>query len=162
MYKYNPGYYVPVVVKSRDYLVGFLDALEAVGSEYQYDFSATDSQRFNDILPNNQRRRDLTDEQIIEVLTQYDESRNVKEVGIEKKVDIDFEQEQPYFEVNCSCGNYHAFNHALEIPKDKLECELCGKLLIDYTNVEEEEITYDGDEDRALIGFFDEEDEDED
>lgn len=160
-YKYNTGYYVPVVVKSRDYLIGFLDALDAVSSEFQFDFSATDSQRFNDWLPNNKRRRDLTDEEIIEVLKEFDESRSIKEVGIDKVVNEDEIEIQPYFEINCICGNYHSFNTNTEIPREKLECEICGKLLIDYTNVEDDDVEYDGDEDRSLIGFMFEDDDEE-
>lgn len=157
-YIYNPGYYVPVAVKSRDYLVGFLDALDALAIVVQVDFEALSSQRFNDYLPNDQRRRDLTDEQILEVLKEYEEGRCVKEVGVEKKVDVDGDEDEEYnyFEINCSCGNYHSFTHSDEIPKVDLKCELCGKTLIEYLGKDDDEIDYDGDVERAFIGLIDE------
>lgn len=162
-YIYNPGYYVPVAVKSRDYLVGFLDALDALSIVVQVDFEALSSQRFNDYLPNNQRRRDLTDEQIVEVLNEYEEGRCVKEVGVEKKVDIDGEEDEDYnyFEINCSCGNYHSFQSSEEIPKSDFKCEICGKTLIEYLGKDDDEIDYDGDVERAFIGLLDDEEDDE-
>jgi len=160
---YNPGYYVPVAVKSRDYLVGFLDALDALSIVVQIDFEALSSQRFNDYLPNNQKRRDLTDEEIIEILNEFDESRSVKEVGLDKTVDLEGEEEEDYnyFEINCSCGNYHSFQTSEEIPKTDFKCGICGKTLIEYLGKDDDEIGYDGDIERAFIGLLDDEDEDE-
>lgn len=165
MTKYNPGYYVPAVVKSRDYLVGFLDAVDAIGSnaDIDFDFSCIDSQRFNDVLPNDKRRKYLTKVEIESIIDEFNEGRFVREVGVEKVVKACIDDPPPYFEVSCKCGNYHRFSYNSEIPETQMKCEICGRILIDYTGVDDDDIKYDGDFNKSLIGFVDDpESEDED
>jgi hypothetical protein len=50
--KYTKEYYVPVVVKNRDYLIGFFDAVSSFAGIFDIDYTALDSMRLNDLLPN--------------------------------------------------------------------------------------------------------------
>jgi hypothetical protein len=146
--KYLRNYYVPVAVKSHDYLVGFLDSLNSLGDILSFDFTLLDSTRFNDILPDGSRRRDRTDDEIKEIISQQRESFNVKE-----NENKDAPEESLYFSITCSCGNYYEFNHPVEIPNQNLICGICDKVLIDYHGKEEYEIEYDGDVERMSVEF---------
>jgi ribosomal protein S27E len=154
--RYTKEYYVPVVVKNRDYLIGFLDAVSSFTEIFEIDFTALDSMRFTDILPNGQRRRDLTNQQILDVLSDVESTNRV----VEKTKDVN--EEVPFLEVNCQCGNYIAFNHPSELPSTTRTCELCGKVLIDYTGHDQDEYVYDGDLDKMLVGVMDESNDDDD
>lgn len=148
--RYTKEYYVPVVVKNRDYLIGFLDAVSSFAGIFEIDFTALDSMRFTDVLPNGQRRRDLTPLQILEVLSDEDEVNNVKENV--KEIEV---VQIPYLEVNCKCGNYISLNHPDELPKTTRCCELCNKVLIDYTGHDQDEYEYDGDLEKMMVGISD-------
>lgn len=146
--KYTKDYYVPVVAKNKDYLVGFLDALSSMSPLFEVDFTALDSMRLNDILPNNQRRRNLTDEQIRETIFEQQVRNNLLETAKLPKED----EEIPFLEVHCNCGNYMKFDHPDQIPKTSLRCELCSNILIDYTGADQDDYEYDGDIERMFIG----------
>ena len=143
--KYLRPYYVPVVAKSRDYLVGYLDAIQIISTFANVDPTILDSTQYTDILPNGLIRRDLTEEEIKQHLEEVDERKNVKEN------DTGEEEERPYFDVSCSCGNYHSFTDGLDIPEESLKCEICGKILIDYTGHEPLEYEYDGDIEKMFV-----------
>ena len=68
--KYLRPYYVPVVAKSRDYLVGYLDAIQIISTFANVDPTILDSTQYTDILPNGLRRRDLTEEEIKQNLSE--------------------------------------------------------------------------------------------
>jgi ribosomal protein S27E len=152
--KYLRPYYVPVVAKSKDYLVGYLDALQIISTFADVDPSILDSTQFTDILPNGVRRRDLEEQEIKDILEELDERKNIKEN------DTGEEEERPYFEVNCVCGNYHSFSDGFEIPDETMKCEICGKILIDYTGHEPLEYEYDGDLEKMFISHKEESEED--
>lgn len=148
--KYLKEYYVPIVVKNKDYLIGFLDANKMISPIVEIDYTVLDSMRFNDILPDGSRRRYLDEEQIIEILNSTDEKNNIVEfsptMGIrEPELDV-------YLEVTCSCGNYRKFKSAAEIPSKTVYCELCDRDIIDYTHHDDSEIEYDGPKDKMDIG----------
>jgi ribosomal protein S27E len=160
--KYPKEYYVPVVVKNRDYLIGFLDAMAAISPIVDVDYTALDSMRFTDVLPDGQRRRNLTPQEIIDSLDVSDSKNHITEPNQTKELEVD---NIPFLEVNCSCGNYIKFEHPSELPKTTRKCELCGNVLIDYTGHDQDDYEYDGDQMKMMIGFeIDEEyvDEDED
>ena len=153
--KYQRNYYVPVVVKSRDYLIGFLTALNSLDDILKYDETILDSCRYNDWLPDGSRRRDRSTEEIKEIMNQHFESLNVKENENEESEDNYF------FKVSCSCGNFHGFYHPVEIPHENLKCELCGKILIDYCGYHDYETDYDGDVDKMTAELQGDEDDEE-
>lgn len=147
--KYNKNYYVPIVVKNRDYLIGWLDSQYIINEILELDFSLLDSMRYTDVLPDGQRRRHLTEEQILDVLKNYYESSNIKENPSEN----DNHAEVPYLDVTCTCGNYVKFNSSSDISKNSYVCEICGKHMIDYTGHDIGEYDYDGDEEKMTIGL---------
>lgn len=149
--KYLRDYYVPIVAKNRDYLTGFLDASYAVSPFVEIDFLALDSMRYNDLLPNGQRRRHLSDQEILDVLGEYDLHRNIKEPSTSNKEIII--EDDVYLEVSCVCGNYRKFNTPKDIPWHNVHCEICNKILVEYTNLDCDDIEYDGPEDKMMIGL---------
>lgn len=145
--KYLRDYYVPCVVKSREYLIGYLDCLQSLSGVLSFDPWIFESCRFNEILPNDEKRSNKSDEEISEILIEHKSSLEVKE---NEKDEV---KEDIYFEVNCSCGNYHAFYFPFDIPESTLKCEICERILIDYTGHYDEEFEYSGNEERRFVGM---------
>ena len=46
--------------------------------------------------------------------------------------------------VDCSCGMHFAFEDEENLPEEDFNCACCGKLLINYTKVDDCEFHYDG------------------
>ena len=151
MLRYTKDYYVPVVVKNRDYLIGFLDAVSAISEEMEVDFTALDSMRMTDVLPSGKRRRDLNPLEIMEDLASSLEGTVVESTQTAYV-------EQPYFEVHCECGNYIRFNTPHELPTVTRKCEICNKVMIDYTGHDQDDYDYDGEEEKRLFGIDEETD----
>lgn len=154
--RYNRPYYVPVVSKNKDYLIGFLDAFTMFSSMFDIEGSVLDSMRFNDILPNGMRRRDMEDEDIKEQLKLIEESKNIRE-----NESTATPPDEPYLSVDCVCGNSHKFDDAVDIPEKNLVCGICGKILIDYTGIDPFEYEYDGELEKMLLSPYDDETEEE-
>lgn len=175
MKKYDKNYFVPVVVKNKDRLIGFLDTIDMlrdIGMSNQDLPWPLDSSRFNDILPGGARASDLSDDQLQELLDNQIEKHTIKEIvpGKEETVkpgmkivindeefDVPDNSEERYLEINCECGNYYAFDHHEQIPHKNLVCDLCNRTLIDYIHCEDEEFDFDGVE----VDYVDEDDSDE-
>jgi len=155
MIKYNREYFVPCVVKSKDYLVGFLDTFSNMSDMIVIDENILDSCRFTEYLPDGSKRSEHTNEEIKIIMKEYQESLNVKENENESS------NERNYFQVSCSCGNFHSFNHSIEIPEESLICSICGKVLIDYTNNFDYMYDYVGKMEQIAVEF-DEDSEEED
>jgi hypothetical protein len=143
--KYNRNQYVPVVVKSREYLIGALDVFNILEDMISYDENILDSVRLSDWLPNGQRRKDLEPAQIKEIMKRHQESLEVKEN------ESDEDKPEPFFKVSCVCGNYHEFRHPEQLPHENLKCEICGKVMIDYCGHYEYEYEYNGDEEKMGV-----------
>lgn len=145
---YPRNYFVPIVVKNRDYLLGFLNALDnfTIGQSKTDVVLTQSSAKFNDILPGGLRRRNMSLENQIQVMIDYRMNMSVLENPEEEK---EFEDDI-FLEVNCECGNYASFKSAEDIPAHSFVCELCGKHLIDYTNRNDSDFVYDGDKDLHL------------
>jgi ribosomal protein S27E len=160
--KYLRPYYVPVVAKSRDYLMGFLDAAR-LGAELLYiDFRVLDSTKYNDLLRDGRRRRDMTVEEIVEYENELADNRKIEEKNpLEEDTEEEGEEMQPYLEVDCVCGNSHRFEENFQLPRVNLVCEVCGKILIEYTGHEEAEYEYDGDLEKAFVTANTEDDDEE-
>lgn len=141
---YSRGYFVPLVVKNRDYLVGFLKSLDAfsLGSSKMDFILSESSAKFNDILPGGSRRRDITIEDQIDIMVGYRMSQSaIEDVDSLEEKEL---QEDVFLELHCECGNYMSFDSAEKIPTTSLKCDICGKHLIDYTNRNDTDFAYDG------------------
>lgn len=148
MNHYPRTYFVPIVVKNRDYLIGFLNALDNFNiGESKIDILLSQSSaKFNDILPGGFRRRNISIENQIEIMIDYRMKMSVLENPDEEQ----FEKDDEYLELNCECGNYMSFASAENIPSHSVVCDVCGKHLIDYTNRNDSDYIYDGDKENHL------------
>lgn len=141
---YSRDYFVPVVVKNRDYLVGFLTALDAfsLGSSKIDMVLSESSAKFNDVLPGGLRRRNISLEDQIGIMIDYRMKMSAVE-DFENLEELEA-REDKFLEINCECGNYYSFDSAEQIPSSSLKCDICGKHLIDYTNRNDADFEYDG------------------
>ncbi len=159
MLKYLRPYYVPVVAKNRDYLVGFFEMGKIVSNLMEIDYTLLDSTKYNDLLPNGKRRREMTLEELKGYLEELENNKTIHEDN-PAKIREEEVSDPPFLEIDCVCGNSHRFDVAEQIPRTNLICEVCGKVLIDYTGYEDSDFVYDGDIDLAFV-TIDEIDQDE-
>ena len=145
----NP-YYVPVVAKNKDFLMGYLRGLDTAKDmikdvlasiNINVDLGSIDvlldSTRFNDILENGKYESEMTEAErksyifdIVEEVTTkltYDNPEN----NVFDNAPLKLE---------CSCGlGFYSWDVVEDIPKTSFSCHNCGKILIHYTGI------YDGD-----------------
>jgi len=161
--KYNPPLFegkpqwVPICVKDKTWLCGYISGIQMIESiiaesleenGMEIDFRGLDlcldSSRFNDIMENGKRESECTPSEI----------KKYYERIIEEKIDIIKEQhpdngqvlENYFLEVECSCGlGVYLFKTSKEVPEKQFRCSICGKVVIDYTDKNDEEFDYDGD-----------------
>lgn len=145
-------YWIPIVVKNRDALVGYLDAFSYL--LYVLDFPGEidlnlDSARFNDVIDDGKRISNMSKKEIEKAIldkTQEMNSRiSSKKEHPDNKVGI---LKESYLELECNCGMYYAFKDKTEIPEANFRCGLCERYLIHYTWHNDEEFEFDGDEEQ--------------
>jgi len=144
----NP-YWVPIVVKDKGYLIGFLDSMcissQVTDIDYNILLFTLSSDRFNDILQSGERISSMSDEKfkdhIKKLLLTDDEDSKLKENNSEFSSDILGEY---YLPLNCTCGNFHGFNTPYDLPDENFKCDICGKTVIEYTHKDDDEFIYDG------------------
>ena len=145
----NP-YYVPVVTKNKDYLMGYISGLDIAKDmitdildsiNINVDLGAIDvlldSTRFNDILVNGVYESEMTDKDKKDYLLGIVEevSEKLKNTSTENNVLDDAK-----LRLECSCGlGFYFWDDVRDIPKSSFSCHNCGKILIHYTGI------YDGD-----------------
>lgn len=154
--------WVPVVAKSRDWLVGYINGMnftqEVISAlfeemEIEFDFSAinglgVDSTRFNDILPNDARMSKLSKKEFKEFVESMNSEMNNKLEMSDNPDDGDIEVDDRFLIIECPCNlGFYSFNTEKDIPHESLNCQICGRPLIQYTNVDDCEFEYDGEED---------------
>lgn len=163
-------YWVPVVMKNKDLLVGLLQGISLVVKSFNVPPNETivpvlGSDRFNDLLPNGKKVHEMSMEEY-------------KDYVKESFLDDDYESHPEngvtlnyFFQVECSCGNFHGFKTVDDIPDENLICELCGKTMIDYTGHGDSEYRFEGakldvskivNELADELGLFDEDDDEAD
>ena len=155
--KDNKPYYVPFVVKSKDYLLGYLHAtdillrlfkesLKMSGFELnlsKLDFSL-DSSRFNDVLMSGKRVSDCSDAELEQYLKTILEEKmqRVKETHPDNDDKVN---EKIILKIECSCGlGYYSYTNVDEIPNTSLKCDVCGRIILDYTGHYDSDFDYDG------------------
>lgn len=149
--------WVPIVVKNKDWLVGYVSGIQMIESiisstieenGMEIDFRGLDlcldSSRFNDIMENGKRESECTKNEI----------KNYFKRIINEKVDM-IKENHPdngnvfdncFLEVECICGlGIYSFKTPKEIPDKQFKCSICGKVVIDYTDTNDEDFEYDGD-----------------
>jgi len=153
-FKGNPQW-VPIVVKNKDFLVGYisglnliqdlmLDALE--NSDIDVDLRGIslclDSSRFNDVLENGKRESECSDE---EIQKYYKDMVEEKINMVEEKHPDNTGFENCFLEVECPCGlGIYMFKTPDEVPEIPFKCQVCGRTVIDYTGYPDSSFKYDG------------------
>ncbi len=146
--KYGNKYWVPIVAKNKDVLYGFSEGvnlgLEMGETEVPYSPSMVlSSERLTDYTADGRRlykmSKDELHEYIINLLqasidnTESDHSDN----GC---IDIyDY-----MFHVSCQCGNFFGWEDAKDLPETDLHCEVCDRKVIEYIELSDKEMMYDG------------------
>jgi hypothetical protein len=149
--------WVPIVVKSKDYLVGYisgfhllknivLDSLEENGIKIDLrgiDL-CLDSSRFNDVLENGKRESECSDTEIKEYFRSIIQHKiaMVKEKHPDNDTSI---LNECFLEIDCPCGlGVYMIKTPKQIPETPMKCKVCGNILIDYTDKYDDEIDFDG------------------
>ena len=152
----NKPQYVPIVVKNKDFLVGYIKAIDffqnvvvqplknnGIFVELKCLDYCLDSSRFNDILEDDRRESECTKQEVqdyyVNLIKQKTDMLTEQHPDNDNKVFDDC-----FFKVECVCGlGIYTFGSAEEIPEDQLKCNICGRVIIDYTNHNDNEYTYD-------------------
>lgn len=141
-------YYVPVVVKNKGMLIGYLKGKEIVyrvmeviqkiiGIEGIMDTQMfdeyLDSKRFNNIMKNGHRETDYTTEELVEHYTEHFKQKFEKD---SERTYEDFKVfEGDVLTIECTCGlGFYSFKNEEEIPNEDFHCSICQRKLIHYTD----------------------------
>lgn len=147
----NP-YYVPIVAKNKDFLVGYIsglatakdmikDVLESINIDVDLGpiDVLLDSTRFNDILENGRYESEMTDAEKKDYIFNIVESVSHKLVYKNSENFVDNSE----LKVECSCGlGFYSWEHAVDSPQQNFACHNCGKILIHYTGIYDSDYEY--------------------
>lgn len=145
-------YFVPVVFKNKDHLVGFVDGMftildaQGISIETHGNLPAMGSDRFNDILRDGRRIKDLNDTEFRDYVKEMVEEQMLLN-DLSDSDSSEFKNgilDDFYFYVTCTCGNFVAWNSADDVPENNINCDMCDRLLIHYTGHNDNEFEYDG------------------
>jgi len=101
-----------------------------------------DSSRFNDIIDRDGTRAgQLSTEEIKNLVLKKQLERKKSQSHPDNK---DVEMPLAFIHLFCDCGNYYGFKTPENLPNERFYCELCDKVLIDYTHKYDNEFVYDG------------------
>lgn len=138
-------YWIPVVVKHKDYLMGYIDSFRVLSTLYDIplnDLNKTlSSDRFNDILQDGSRVRDLSKEQLKE---------KMKSIILQPSREEHIENDTSLYEdnlltIDCPhCGMFYSYEETEDIPDKTTKCVTCGKIILLYTDIDDSEIVYEG------------------
>lgn len=142
-------YWIPIVFKNRDALIGYASATHDMISIFNlnYDGSVSDvmgSDKFTDVTKTGQRLSEMSEAEVKkhienQITNELDRLNYMDETGQSGLFN------EYFLTCDCTCGNFIAFKEPADIPHDNMACDLCGKLIILYTGVDDDSIEYDGD-----------------
>lgn len=153
-------YYVPVVVKNKDMLLGFLKGKYLIkqivntinatlGFDSIMDYTLIDeyldSRRFNDIMKNGKKEKEFTNE---ELFTHYYNEFKTKFEKDKNRNFSDFKVfEKDVLTIECVCGlGIYSYNNEKDIPDTDFYCHNCGRKIIHYTGHNDYEYDFEGGE----------------
>jgi len=157
--EYGKEYWVPIVVKNKEYLVGFIlsqiifkDIItEAMQSETNNPnirlnvdiIEELSSGRLNDVLLDGRRESTLTNVEKQEFL-QTIISQKVSEYSNKNEHVENKKQNLSILNIDCLCGyGYYSWKNVKDIPDTDFKCQCCGKYLIQYTGHYDHEFIFD-------------------
>lgn len=135
-------YYVPIVVQNKAFLKGFIVAYNILSSIYEISLkdisSCISSVRFNDILFDDTRIKDLSRPQLKEkfkiMMGVYEANHPDNDETVYDDYVVNF---------NCNgCGMFFGFKDYTDLPDNDFNCTCCGRKLIVYTNKEDQEFEF--------------------
>jgi len=153
----NKFQWVPIVAKNKDWLIGYISGIQLIESLVINNLKENgifidlrgiefclDSSRFNDILENDKKESECSEDEIKKYYNEMVEEKMniIKEKHPDNNESIFFDC---FLEVECSCGlGVFSFKTANEIPEESFKCQICGRTVIDYTHQNDEEFEFDG------------------
>ena len=139
----NVPYFVPIVAKNKEFLVGYLygikdgksiihDALKSINIDLDLGpvDVILDSTRFNDMLANGKRESEMSHKELQKYIEDIvdDVTRKITDDNVENNI-----ESENILEVECVCGiGYYAWRTYESLPEESFKCTNCGKVLIDY------------------------------
>ena len=118
-------YWIPIVVKNKDFLIGYLDGINTLLETTKLEEGTKvelmlDSTRFNDVLDEKGTRvSKISKEEVKKILREEEEES--ENIGTTDHPDNKEGILQPsYLEMQCSCGYYYNFKSAKNIPEESL------------------------------------------
>lgn len=147
--KNGKHYWVPIVVKNKDTLVGFTEGINLMtsitDSEIIYSPSmALSSERLNDTTIDGRRLYLMDDKELEKYITgllkkseaRIDSTHEDDECGI---------ADEYYFHMSCgNCHNFFGYRSPNDIPDKDVVCEICDRTVLEYINVDDSDLTYVG------------------
>lgn len=146
--EYGNPYWVPVVVKNKDWLMAFLYGYHSATEMINQTLGMTElginlnilefplnSFRHNNILKNGQDASKLTKFEYEEYINKlYNETQTKVDSESESKDNLPI----PFLTIDCTCGlGFYSFESEEDLPNENLKCSNCGKFVIIYTNINE-------------------------
>jgi len=148
--------WVPIVAKNRDFLIGYISGINLIQEllieslheqGIEIDLKGIelclDSTRFNDILENGKRESECTEQEIFN----YYKELVQRKINMVKETHPDNGTvfSKCFLEVECECGlGVYSFDTPDSIPEKPLICQICGKTIIDYSEHNDSEYSFDG------------------
>ena len=142
----NKPYWIPIVVKDKSYLLGFINACQFISEMHEIETNemevALSSDRLNDVLMDGSRMQDLTRNQLKNKLKElYFKTHTYKHP--ENNVNV---LEEYYLALSCvNCGMFVGFHTEHEVPEHDLKCDVCDNTLISYINEDDDYFDFEGD-----------------
>ena len=153
--RHSKPYWIPIVCKNRDYLIGYLNGIGLIEftltdifkqMKIGFDFDDLDlfldSSRFNDVMEDGRRECELGEEEKKKLFIELFEHK-IKAMSKEH-----IENSTKYNDVlriECICGlGFYGWKSYDDIPAEQFTCTGCGRVLIDYTGNDDYNYKFDG------------------
>ncbi len=142
--------HVPVAIKNKDVLVGYLEnftnvlaAMVDLVEEPDEDFLINiaphiDSSRFNGYVDDGVDGNKMSDEEFDDF--RRTQVRNIINASKEHPENHFDDADDYFFEIDCTCGNRACFKTIKEIPEKDFNCDICDRVLIQYLGVYDYEV----------------------
>lgn len=145
--KGNP-LWVPIVIKNRDQLIGFIDGVNMTASIYNIDresmFYTLSSERFNDTIQDGTKLRNMSNTEFLNHAKDVIENGYYRLSAKESRDNSGTSLNDFCLTLECACGNFIGFKDYDKIPNEDMNCDICGRKVIQYTNDEDDCYVYDG------------------
>lgn len=139
--------WVPIVVKNKDVLMGFILGINLADSIYSIDrealFASLSSAKYNDITKSGKRLRDMTNKEFREYAESIVQDGTDRVEALNSKDGNNCDLEDYVLTLSCSCGNFISYKNNESIPDKDTYCDMCSNKIIHYTKSDKVFI-YDG------------------